>query len=188
MNIVVAQVCLPTGQLIQLVNGDITEERADAMVNAANEHLQHAGGLARAIVQHGGRIIQQESDDWIRVHGPVPHESPAWTSAGSLPIKFIIHAVGPVWGSGEEDGKLSAAVHGSLRVADDLKLKSIAMPALSTGIFGFPKSLAAGIICRSIVDYFSVSRNSTLSSIRLVLYDQATVDAFINAWQELWGK
>src|SRR5688500_1929772 len=142
MNTIIVEKKLSSDQIIQLVQGDITMEEVDAIVNAANEHLQHGGGVARTISKKGGPTIQQESDAWVREHGRVSHARPAWTSGGHLPAKYVIHAVGPVWGDGKEDNKLEAAVTGSLRLADELKCSSIALPAISTGIFGFPKALA----------------------------------------------
>jgi O-acetyl-ADP-ribose deacetylase (regulator of RNase III) len=182
MNFVLAEKKLSTGQILQMAQGDITIEEVDAIVNAANEYLAHGGGVARAISKKGGPVVQQESDEWIRTHGPVPHAHPAWTSGGHLPAKYIIHAVGPVWGSGGEDKKLLDAVAGSLRTADELKCESIAFPAISTGIFGFPKEHAAGIIFSSIESYFSQNKTSTLKQIRILLYDQPTMDAFMKKW------
>lgn len=174
---------LPGRQSLQITQGDLTLEAVDAIVNAANEHLQHGGGVAWAIVRRGGDVIQQESDAWIRKHGLVPHSRPAWTSAGSLPSRFVIHAVGPVWGDGNEDKKLADAVTGSLRVADELKCESIAFPAISTGIFGFPKGRAAKIMFKTIEDYFDTTPTSELKIIKLVLFDQSTVDAFLGEWK-----
>ena len=187
MNTVSAEKKLPSDQIIQLVQGDITTEDVDVIVNAANEHLQHGGGVAWAITKKGGPAIQKESDDWIRQHGPVPHSHPAWTSGGLLPAKYVIHTVGPVWGDGDEDNKLADAVTGSLRVADELKLTSIAMPAISTGIFGFPKERAAKIIFSAIEKYFVENSSSGLKIVKLVLFDQPTVDVFIKSWQDKWG-
>ena len=188
MNTIIVEKKLPSGQIIQLVQGDITEEDVDAIVNAANEHLQHGGGVARTISKKGGRIIQGESDAWIQQHGPVSHSQPAWTSGGLLPAKYVIHAVGPVWGDGDEDNKLADAVTGSLRVADELKLTSIAMPAISTGIFGFPKERATKIIYSTIEKYFAEHSSSGLKIVKLVLFDQATVDVFIRSWHDKWGQ
>ncbi len=186
MNRVLAEHILPTGQTIQIVQGDITTENVDAIVNAANERLQHGGGVAWAISKKGGSAIQKESDEWIRQHGSVPHSHPAWTSGGHLPAKYVIHAVGPVWGDGDEDRKLSEAVTGSLRLADELKCSSIALPAISTGIYGFPKDRAAGNLFSSIANYFQ-NNPSALSVIKLVLFDQTTVDSFLQSMQETWG-
>src|SRR5687768_15648137 len=183
MNTISAEKKLPSGQTIQIVHGDITTEEVDAIVNAANEHLQHGGGVARTISKKGGPAIQKESDDWIRQHGPVSHSHPAWTSGGLLPAKYVIHAVGPVWGDGDEDNKLADAVTGCLHVADELKLSSIAMPAISTGIFGFPKERAAKIIFSTIEKYFVENPSSGLKIVKLVLFDEATVNAFINQWK-----
>lgn len=184
MNAVLVEKILPTGQTLQVVQGDITIEEVDAIVNAANEHLQHGGGVAWAISKKGGDAIQRESDEWVRKYGPVSHAQPAWTSGGLLPAKYIIHAVGPVWaGDGTDDAKLASAVTGSLRVADELKCDSISMPAISTGIFGFPKDRAAGIIFKSINTYFEAGRESNIRVIRIVLFDKSTIDTFLKTWK-----
>ncbi|MBK8822866.1 MAG: macro domain-containing protein [Anaerolineales bacterium] len=182
MNTILVERNLSTGQTQQIVQGDITIEEVDAIVNAANEHLQHGGGVAWAIVRRGGDVIQTESDKWIKKHGLVSHAHPAWTSGGALPAKYIIHAVGPVWGDGDEDKKLADAVTGSLRVASELKCASISMPAISTGIFGFPKDRAAKIIFSAIEKYFINTQDSTLKNIRIVLFDDATIQPFLKVW------
>ena len=115
------------------------------------------------------------------------HSAPAWTSGGQLPAKYVIHAVGPVWGDGDEDQKLADAVIGSLRTADELNCASIAMPAISTGIFGFPKERAAKIILTAMQDYFDTKRSGVLV-VKLVLYDQNTVDEFLRAWRTKWTE
>ncbi len=172
MNQVLKETQLPAGVTLQLVQGDLTEERVDAIVNAANAHLQHGGWRGRrdlsAVV---GRKIQAESDAWVRAHGPVPHAQPAYTGAGKLPCRYVIHAVGPVWGEGEEDKKLHVAVYGALELADQLNLASVAFPAISTGIFGFPKERAARIILETIRSYFSRQADSKVRLVRIVLID-----------------
>ena len=182
MNTLITERKLSANRTLQIVQGDITIDEVDAIVNAANENLAHGGGVAWAISKNGGPTVQQESDEWIRKHGPVSHARPAWTSGGLLPAKYIVHAVGPVWGDGDEDKKLSDAVTGSLQVADELKCASIPLPAISTGIFGFPKDRAAGVIFDAIKEYFSKNTTSELKLIRVVLYDQATVDVFVKSW------
>jgi O-acetyl-ADP-ribose deacetylase (regulator of RNase III) len=185
MNQVVHEYTLPGGASLQIVQGDLTEERVDAIVNAANSHLAHGGGVAGAIVRRGGGEIQAESNAWVRQHGPVTHDKPAYTGAGKLACRYVIHAVGPVWGSGDEDDKLAAAVRGSLALADELSLESIAFPAISTGIFGFPKSRAASVILTAIREYFADLPGSGLKQVRLTLYDRPMVDTFFNAWRNL---
>ena len=181
MSKVLAEKILPTGQTLQIAQGDITLEEVDAIVNAANEHLAHGGGVAWAIVRRGGDVIQDESDAWSKKHGLVPHSHPAWTSGGTLPARFVIHAVGPVWGDGDEDQKLSDAVTGSLRVADELGIQSIAFPAISTGIFGFPKERAAKVIFKAVEEYFA-GNASGLKLVKLVLWDDETVKIFLANW------
>jgi O-acetyl-ADP-ribose deacetylase (regulator of RNase III) len=173
----------PSGQVLQLAQGDLTAETLDAIVNAANSHLMHGGGVAGAICRGGGPSIQAESSAWVRQHGPVSHAEPAYTRAGNLPCRYVIHAVGPVWGEGDEDHKLEAAVTGSLRLAEKLGLASIAFPAISTGIFGFPKERAAAILLSAIQRYLADTPSSGLKLVRITLFDQPTVDAFLSAWR-----
>lgn len=177
----------PSGQTLELLRGDLTRQAVDAIVNAANAYLSHGGGVAAAIVDAGGEIIQRESDEWVRAHGPVPHDRPAVTGAGRLPCRYVIHAVGPMWGEGGEQIKLAQAVRGSLRAADELGLRSLALPPISTGIFGFPKALAAGIFLNTIAAYFQENPRSGLSLARIVIIDQGTYQIFADAFQA-WHK
>jgi O-acetyl-ADP-ribose deacetylase (regulator of RNase III) len=185
MNQVLQDRTYPNDKLLQLVQGDLTEESVDAIVNAANAHLQHGAGVAGAIVRRGGPQVQADSSAWVRQHGPVTHEEPAYTRAGNLPCRYVIHAVGPVWGEGEEDAKLAAAVRGSLRLADQLSLASLALPAISTGIYGFPKPRAARIILSTIEAYFAQNPISGLHHVRVVLYDRPTLDVFMQVWDSM---
>jgi len=185
LNQLLAEHVLPTGHRIQLVQGDITHQKVDAIVNAANANLQHGGGVARVIVRKGGQAIQSESRAWVLEHGPVNHGEPAYTTAGRLPCRYVIHAVGPVWGERDEDAKLTSAVSGSLRLTDQLELTSIALPAISTGIFGFPKDRAAGLIFTAILNYFEINISSDLNLVSVILYDQPTVSAFLKVWNSI---
>ncbi len=182
MNTILREKTLAGGQKLEIVQGDITAEQVDAIVNAANSELQHGGGVAWAILNRGGQTIQRESDEWVRKYGRVSHAEPAYTSGGELPCKYVIHAVGPIWGEGDEDNKLAGAVRGSLRRADELKLESIAFPAISTGIFGFPKERAAKIIFAEIEKYFAQNAHSGIKLIKLTLFDQPTIEAFLGEW------
>jgi O-acetyl-ADP-ribose deacetylase (regulator of RNase III) len=186
MNSIIKEHIFQSGHSIQIVQGDITTENVEAIVNAANEQLQHGGGVAWAIKKRGGEVIQKESDDWIRQHGPVSHAHPAWTSGGHLPAKYVIHAVGPVWGDGQEDEKLESAVTGSLRLADKLGCSSIAVPAISTGIFGFPKERAAGLLFSAVEKFFE-DNPSNLTIVKILLIDQFSVDVFVNVWGSRWA-
>jgi O-acetyl-ADP-ribose deacetylase (regulator of RNase III) len=171
-----------TGQKLEIVRGDITQQVVDAIVNAANEYLKHGGGVAGIIARKGGEIIQRESDEWVKKNGRVEHGNPAYTSAGKLPARYVIHAVGPIWGSGNEDLKLSAAIEGSLELAEKLNLNSIAFPAISTGIFGFPKDRAAGLFMKAIKTYCSKNPSSIIKLVRIILFDEPTYCDFKRAF------
>jgi len=185
MNTVLREFQLPSGGCIQIVQGDLTEENVDAIVNAANAYLQHGGGVAGAIVRRGGSEIQAESNAWVQQHGPVTHNQPAYTGAGQLPCRTVIHAVGPVWGEGDEDQKLAKAVSSALALAEHLEIKSIALPAISTGIFGFPKERAARVILSAIQEYLLGDTVSHILVVRMTLFDKPTIDAFLTAWKEM---
>lgn len=176
-----------SGQAIRLIRGDLTMQDVDVVVNAANQRLRHGGGVAAVIAQRGGSQVIVESKEWIRQHGPVPHESPAYTSGGELPCKHIIHAVGPVWGSGNEDEKLESTIFGSLQLADQLGAVSIAFPAISTGIFGFPKKRAAKIFYQTFLKYFEKTPDSVIQDVRMMVIDEPTTAAFSAAWEEGFG-
>lgn len=168
-----------SGKSLKLVQGDITAEQVDAIVNAANSYLQHGGGVAGAIVRKGGQSIQEESN---RI-GHVPVGEAAITGAGSLPARFIIHAVGPRWGEGDEDNKLQHAVINSLNLAAEKGFHSISMPAISAGIFGFPKERCAEIILSNIAAYLQANPDTSLKEVRLCLFDQPTVDVFLKEFE-----
>lgn len=185
-----AETAFSAGQRLEIVHGDITAENVDAIVNAANAQLVHGGGIAGAIVRKGGEIIQIESDRWIEKHGPVDHSAPAYTSAGRLPCKYVIHAVGPYWGQGNEDARLHDAITGSLLRAEEWDLHSIALPAISTGIFGFPRERAAPIFFNAIRAFFEEHPSSKLRLVRLVIIDKLTLDVFLDQftlWQQISG-
>jgi O-acetyl-ADP-ribose deacetylase (regulator of RNase III) len=174
----------PYMQTLEIVPGDLTEQKVDAIVNAANEHLLHGGGVAAAIVHKGGEIIQEESDTWIKEHGAVRHAKPAITQAGRLPCRYVIHAVGPVWGSGNEEVKLGHAIYGSLELAEKSGSTSIAFPPISTGIFGFPKEKAAVVFMNTFQEFFNKNPKSSLQLVRLVIIDQPTFQVFLNQFQQ----
>jgi len=184
MNQAIREKILASSCKLELVQGDITLQMVDAIVNAANSHLAHGAGVAGAIVRSGGAQIQAESRDWVRQYGPVSHAEPAYTRAGKLSCKYVIHAVGPVWGEGGEDEKLRAAISGSLQLAAELGLSSIALPAISTGIFGFPKRRAAAILFEAIDRYFDSHKETGIQLVRVVLFDRTTLHVFRDVWDE----
>ncbi len=184
MNTVLFEHTFPNQKIFQIVEGDITIEDVDAIVNAANSHLAHGGGVAWAISRAGGNIIQQESKAWVREYGEVSHAEPAYTSGGKMPCKYVIYAVGPVWGEGDEDRKLADAITGSLRVATHLGLATVTLPAISTGIFGFPKERAAKIIFSSIESYLIQNTDSPITTVRLILCGDSDAGWYLGYWGE----
>ncbi len=152
-------------------------------MNAANAHLMHGGGVAAAILRKGGEVIQEESNTWVREHGTVSHDQPVFTKAGQLPCRYVIHAVGPVWGSGDEEKKLGQSIRGSLELAEQLGLTSIAFPPISTGIFGFPKDKAAVVFLQIIQDYFRQNNQTKITLVRLVIIDQPTYQVFLEQFK-----
>ena len=136
-------------KILQLIEGDITEMQTDAIVNAANERLILGAGVAGAIRKKGGPEIQNECN---KIGGTFVGGA-VITSAGNLKAKYVIHAVGPRMGEGEEDRKLMDATLNSLKVADAHRLKSISFCAISTGIFGYPIDRCAHIMLKNTLDY-----------------------------------
>ncbi len=158
---------------VDAVLGDITCETVDAVVNAANQHLAHGGGLAGAIVRAGGAVIQEESDRLA----PVPVGGAAVTGAGSLAARWVIHAVGPRWGEGNEETKLRSAVRSALDRASDIGARSVALPAISTGIFGYPKQDGTRVIVHELAGWLSAHPGS-VDRVRLVAFDRLTAELF----------
>jgi len=173
-----------TGHKITLIQGDLTVQKVDAIVNAANPRLRHGGGVAAMILRKGGQAINQESNNWLREHGPATHAKPAYTSGGDLPCRYVIHAVGPIWGRGDENKKLAEAITSSLKLAEDLSLSSIAFSAISTGIFGFPRKRAARVFYQTFLSYFATRPDSQLTDLRMVVYDEPTSEAFHEVWDK----
>ncbi|MFZ6016189.1 MAG: macro domain-containing protein [Nitrospirota bacterium] len=169
------------GKTIRLVQGDLTERDVDAIVNAANSHLQHGGGVAGAIVRKGGQVIQEESNKI----GFTPVGTAVITGAGKLPAKFVIHAVGPRMGEGDEDNKLKNAVLSSLRLASEKGLSSISIPAISSGIFGFPKDRCAKILVGEGVRFLKENKESPLQRVEFCIYDDLTLSHFKREFDSL---
>lgn len=161
------------GIIIRLVQGDITDLAVDAIVNAANSQLILGSGVAGAIRRKGGESIQQEclTIGWCDVGSAVI------TGAGNLPARHVIHAVGPRMGEGNEPGKLSAATRASLDLAEKHQLRTIALPAISTGVFGFPLEACAQVMVRVAIDY-TFEDVEHLQQIILCLYESQAFEVF----------
>ncbi|MCX7855379.1 MAG: macro domain-containing protein [Anaerolineae bacterium] len=174
--------------VLELVEGDITELGTDAIVNAANEYLAHGGGVAGVIARKGGPTIQRESDEWVRRYGPVPTGSAAITSGGRLKARYVIHAVGPVYDRTDPEQSaqlLASAVRAALRMADEHNLKSVALPAISTGIFGYPMEEAAEVMLQAAADY--LQGETGLERVVFCLYGQPAYQVFADTLERLMG-
>jgi O-acetyl-ADP-ribose deacetylase (regulator of RNase III) len=166
---------------IALAQGDITKQSADAIVNAANSSLLGGGGVDGAIHRAGGPAILAECR---RLGGCETGEAKA-TTAGDLPARYVIHTVGPVWhgGSHGEDELLASCHRRSLALAAELGCSTIAFPAISTGVYGFPVERAARIALRTTADV--LDELSEIERVTFVLFGADAYDAFVRARNEL---
>lgn len=160
---------------IKFVKGDITELAVDAIVNAANSQLQMGGGVAGAILRKGGQSIQDECDKI----GFTSVGQVAITKGGRLKAKYVIHAVGPRMGEGNEDKKLLNATLNSLKIAQEKGIQSIAFPAISTGIFGYPLDKCAKIMFKTTKEF--LIKNKIPKEVIFCLYDDIAYRAFEKA-------
>ena len=184
---------LSNGVRVSVSQWDITSERADAIVNAANERLQHGGGVARAIVEKGGFQIEQESRQIISHRGNLQVGEVVYTSAGTLPCKVVIHAVGPRWNDHDRERNillLRLACISSLRLAAGLRMQSIAFPAISSGIFGMPSEVCAETMFDAVTEYSNSvdAICGSLSDVRFVNIDYATVEVFKREFLRRYGS
>jgi O-acetyl-ADP-ribose deacetylase len=167
---------------ITLARGDITEQNVDAVVNAANSSLLGGGGVDGAIHRKGGPAILEACKEVRRTRFPdgLPTGQAVATTAGELPSRWVIHTVGPVYDRVDQPARLLAACHAeALRVADELGAKTVAFPAISTGVFGYPVEEAASVAVDAVRD-----AHTLVDEVRFVLFDDAAFDAFQRALDE----
>ncbi|GMR02942.1 MAG: hypothetical protein BMS9Abin20_1298 [Acidimicrobiia bacterium] len=166
---------------ISAVAGDITRMPVDAIINAANVSLQHGGGIALAIARAGGPVIDEESREWIDTYGPLEPGVAALTSAGRMPSSYVIHVAGPIYREGQENGMLlAAAALAAFDLATEIEVRTLAVPAISAGIYGYPPDAATAVIAESAAEYLTEEK-TTLRSVRLVGYDNAMASRFARA-------
>jgi O-acetyl-ADP-ribose deacetylase (regulator of RNase III) len=174
------------GCAIEFVLGDISKQEVDAIVNAANSQLAGGGGVDGAIHRAGGPTIMAETRR--RYPDGCPTGSAVITSAGNLPAKYVIHAVGPFWNGGQrgEDQLLSAAYGASLSLASQNACQSVAMPALSTGAYRYPLTEASSIAITTTAEYLrELGDSGTLCLVRFVLFSETALGAFQRALNEI---
>lgn len=170
------------GGRIRLVEGNIVLLDVEAIVNAANKSLILGGGVAGAIRNHGGNSIQEECN---RI-GPIGVGGAVLTGGGNLKAKYVIHAVGPIYGEGDEDEKLARATFNSLKICVDKKIRSIAFPAISTGIFHFPIRRCSDIMLTTAIRF--IQENDYPEEIVFCLYGEKAYSLFAETFSKLIEK
>lgn len=159
-----------------ILQGDLIEQEADAIVNAANSTLLGGGGVDGAIHRGGGPEILAECKELRRTRYPngLPTGQAVATTAGTLAARWVIHTVGPLYSASEDRSALLASCHvRSLRVADELGARTVAFPAISTGVYGYPLELAAPVALRSVLE-----ADTRVEEVRFVLFDRTVLEAF----------
>ncbi len=164
---------------IEILQGDITEMDVDAIVNAANTNLVLGGGLAGAIRTKGGASIQKECDK----EGPVPLGGAAITTGGNLKARHVIHAASMVLGGTTSSRSLLDSTHNSLKLAEDKGLKTIAFPAIGTGVGGFPIEQCARIMLQETLNFLQHSKS--IQQVYFVLYDKPAYETFKKVYNEI---
>lgn len=170
---------------IEIIRGDITKLKCDAIVNAANSSLMGGGGVDGAIHRAGGPAILEECKKIVAQQGTCPTGGAVITGAGNLPAKFVIHAVGPVWNGGKknEAEKLADCYKNSLRLAVDNDVQSIAFPNISTGIYGFPKKQAATVAIKTVTEL--LQGNLSIAKVYFVCFDDENFDLYSHFLSDL---
>jgi O-acetyl-ADP-ribose deacetylase (regulator of RNase III) len=163
---------------VVVVQGDLTAAATDVIVNAANERLQHGGGVAAALAAVGGEEFVADSNRWVTEHGPIGQGESAVTVAGGLPSRWVVHVVGPrYWERDNNQALLRQAVRAALDTSARIGARSVAMPAISSGVFGYPLEEAASLIASECVTWVTENPNQ-FTRIQLVGYDLRAADAF----------
>lgn len=173
------------GCKLTLSRGDITEEIVDAIVNAANSSLMGGGGVDGAIHRAGGAAILEECKAIVARQGRLPAGQAVITTAGSLPARYVIHTVGPVWrgGGGGESVILESAYRSSLDIAKAHGIKTLAFPSISTGAYGYPVEEAAVVALGTVSKY--LRQYNYFEEVRFVLFDERTYGAYERALERL---
>jgi O-acetyl-ADP-ribose deacetylase (regulator of RNase III) len=165
---------------VLVATGDITAVRVDVIVNAANSSLLGGGGVDGAIHRRGGPAILEACRELRRMRYPdgLPTGEAVLTTAGNLPARFVAHTVGPIWDRDQPAAKLLASCYRNcLVLADQQGLESVAFPAISTGVYGYPKDQAAAVASQAIAD--TLAEAGSIRSVQLVFFSQADHDTFV---------
>ena len=158
-------------RVFEVVTGDLLKEPVDAIVNAANSHLAHGGGVAAAIARAAGSALEEDGDRIVAERGEVPAGEAVVTTAGRLPFKGVIHAVGPHQGLGREEERLVQALQAAFLRAHERGWASVSFPAVSSGIFAVPLDVCARAYVRAVRGFFAAHPDTSLQTVRLCLFD-----------------
>lgn len=174
---------------ITLIQGDITLQQTDAVVNAANSSLMGGGGVDGAIHRAGGPELLEECKKIVARIGRLETGKAVITSGGRLKAKYVIHTVGPVWHGGHagEADLLTSSYLESLKLATSYRLSSISFPAISTGAYGYPLAQAAETALNTVVSYLK-NKTTSLKKIDFVLFDQNTLNTYRKALSDISGE
>ncbi len=174
--------------VLEIVQGDITQQATDAVVNAANSSLMGGGGVDGAIHRAGGPAILEECKQIVKKIGRLPTGEAVITTAGRMPAKYVIHTVGPVWhGGGRGEPELLAnAYRNSLKLAAEKGLESVSFPSISTGAYGYPVEKAAPLALRTVMDF--LRGNTQVKLVRFVLFDDRTFRTYQDALNQLLAE
>ena len=176
--------CMIGRSWLLLKKGDITVEDVDVIVNAANSSLMGGGGVDGAIHRAGGPKILEECKQIRQQQGDLPTGEAVITTGGKMKARHVIHTVGPVWhgGTHNEDKLLANAYRNSLRLADSRKLKSIAFPSISTGIYGFPIDRASRIAFNAVAEF--LKNDTGITEVRFIVFSKPDFDAYMPLFGE----
>jgi O-acetyl-ADP-ribose deacetylase (regulator of RNase III) len=181
---------LKSGFIYKLLKGNLVKQDTNVIVNAANNNLWLGSGVAGAISKEGGPEIQKQCNEITDIKEEIPNGEVVYTGIGDFKnenLKYIFHAVGPMYRDGTEGEpeELMNAFKNCFKLADELKIESISIPPISSGIFGYPKDKCAEVFLEALVDYLiSTNENKTLKEVRVVIIDTITYDVFAQVFDE----
>jgi O-acetyl-ADP-ribose deacetylase (regulator of RNase III) len=173
--------------MISIIQGDITRQATDAIVNAANAGLMGGGGVDGAIHRAGGPAILEECVQIVAKQGHLPTGQAVITTGGKMKTKYVIHTVGPIWRGGHQDepALLASAYRESLKLAAANNLATVSFPSISTGAYSYPLEKAAAIALKEVVTF--LKQPSTIKEVIFVLYDAHTFEAYATALHDIKG-
>jgi len=174
---------------LSIIEGDITNQTSDAIVNAANPSLMGGGGVDGAIHRAGGLAILEECKRIVARQGRLPTGKAVITTGGNLKAKYVLHTVGPIWhgGSRDEAKLLESAYHECLKMATENNLSSVSFPSISTGVYGYPVNEAARIALKTVISFLK-EQSTSVREVVFVLFDSRTYESYCSALQEVTGK